>query len=110
MPPESNLKRTHHCKTYLQTLQWLFALCALLSALSVYIGGQNYVRQLGEYSETMESHRQTLQAYIENKKLIYIQVVGERWNRRPEVLGPVGHPLGQGLAVLLHEQDHASLP
>ena len=84
----------------------VFALCALLSALSVYIGGQHYVLQLSEYSETMEGHRQTLQAYIDNKSLSYLQVVGERWNRRPEVLSPVVYGLSGklGREVLIQYQ------
>jgi len=93
---------------YLLDLRFVvvFALCALLSALSVYIGGQNYVRQLKEYSETMGNHRQTLQAYIENKQLVYLRVVGERWNRRPEVLSPVVYGLSGklGQEVLIQYQ------
>ncbi len=93
---------------YLLDLRFVvvFALCVLLSALSVYIGGQNYVRQLKEYSETMENHRQTLQAYIENKELNYLQVVGVRWNRRPEMLSPVVYGLSgkMGQEVLIQYQ------
>ena len=91
---------------YLLDLRFVlaFGLCALLAVMSVYVGGTNYVRQLGEYSQTAESHRQTLESYKENRQLNYLRVVGERWSRRPETLSPIVYGLSGKLGQEVHIQ------
>jgi ABC-type transport system involved in multi-copper enzyme maturation permease subunit len=82
----------------------VFALCALLSVLSVYVGGRNYTRQLQEYAATAENHRKSLQVYIDKGNLNWLRGNSYRWNRRPEVLSPVVYGLSGvlGQEVLIH--------
>lgn len=80
----------------------VFALCILLSALSVYVGGQNYVRQLKEYTMTAENQRSTLQTYIDEGNLFHFQRHGYRWSRRPETLSPVVYGLSGKLGQEVH--------
>ncbi len=81
-----------------------FGLCAVLAVMSVYVGGTNTIRQLGEYSQTAESHRQALESYIENKQLNYLRTVGERWSRRPETLSPIVYGLSGKLGQEINIQ------
>ncbi len=70
----------------------LFAICALLSALSVYVGTRNYVTRLQEYNAVSESNRRTAQEWLQSN-LTEFEWMGYGWNRRPEVLSPVVHGL-----------------
>lgn len=67
----------------------VFALCVLLSVLSVVVGCLNYVRQLQDYSATAEGHRQALQPRLDKGNVYSFRIEGYRWSRRPEVLSPV---------------------
>ena len=76
----------------------VFALCALLSVLSVHVGGRNYSRRLQEYSEVSESTRQAFQkGSLSKGRLWDMTWVGIRWHRRPEVLSPVVYGLSGAL-------------
>ena len=66
----------------------VFAFCALLSALSVYVGVQSYTRQLREYSTVSETNRRAFQENSIDQGRIYdLYWYGYQWNRRPEVCG-----------------------
>ncbi len=70
------------------------ALCALLSALSVYVGIQNHVRRSDEYNTvTRASQRAFQEASIDKGNLSDLIRYGYRWNRRPEVLSSVVYGL-----------------
>ncbi len=72
----------------------VFALCALLSSLSVYVGGRNYDRRLREYTSVSESNRRAFQeSSLDIGRLYDLINIGYRWNRRPEVLSPVVYGL-----------------
>ena len=64
----------------------VFGLCVLLSALSVYVGVENYAQQMREYQATSQTHRQDLQAGLDNRDTPHR---GYRWGRRPEPLSPL---------------------
>ncbi len=64
----------------------VFGLCVLLSALSVYVGVENYAQQMREYQATSQTHRQDLQAVLDNRDTPH---KGYRWGRRPEPLSPL---------------------
>ena len=72
---------------------FVFALCVLLSALSVYVGSRNYLLQLREYTAVVENHRLSLQGWLETGNLLSVDTMGMHWNRRPEVLSPVVYGL-----------------
>ncbi len=72
----------------------VFALCAVLSALSLYVGGRNYARQLREYNVVSENNRRAFQeASLDKGRLFDLVWVGYPWNRRPEALSPVVYGL-----------------
>ena len=87
----------------------VFALCALLSALSVYVGGLNYARRLQEYSVVSENSRRAFQeASLDKGRLLDLIWLGYRWNRRPEVLSPVVYGLSGILgreAIVRYQQS-----
>ena len=68
----------------------VFALTILLSALSAYVGGQQYAWQLQEYTATSAYQRESLQSYHQNHRF---RINGYRWSRRPEVLSTVVYGL-----------------
>ncbi len=85
----------------------VFGLCALLSGLSVYVGGQNYVRRLEEYNAVSENSRRSFQeASLDKGMLADLIWGGCEWNRRPETLSPVVYGLSGtlGQEVLIHYQ------
>ena len=71
----------------------VFALCAMLSALSVYVGVQDYARRIQEYSGTSKDNRQALQSFLDRGVVHALIWGGYQWNRRPEVLSPVVYGL-----------------
>ena len=81
----------------------LFALCALLSALSVYVGIRNYRLQLREHNAVTQSNRKVLQEWLDKKELLGLLRQGYRWNRRPDVLSPLVYGLSgkQGQEVTI---------
>ncbi len=71
----------------------VFALCALLSALSVYVGGRNYLQQLQQYHAVSEKNRGSVQVSLERNRISDLLWTGYRWNRRPEALSAVVYGL-----------------
>ena len=68
----------------------VFALCVLLSMLSVYAGGRNYARRMQEYNAVSLKNRQAFQGpLLEGGSLRDLINIGYFWNRQPEVLSPV---------------------
>ncbi|MDP6775304.1 MAG: ABC transporter permease subunit [Candidatus Latescibacteria bacterium] len=67
----------------------VFGLCALLSALSVYVGTRTCADAIREYNVVSETNRQAAQKWLEGGSLNSFSIIGYRWNRRPEVLSPV---------------------
>jgi len=67
----------------------IFVLCTLLSVLSVYVGIQNYNRQLQQHDVVSEYNRLRIQARLEKNSVWDLIRQGILWNRRPEVLSPV---------------------
>ena len=68
----------------------VFALCALLSVLAVYMGVQNQDRRLSEYNAVSEANRKSFETRVLGQgRLWNISSIGYRWNRRPESLSPV---------------------
>jgi hypothetical protein len=67
----------------------VFGLCTLLSALSVYVGGQTYRAKLREHGVVSEANRRAVQKLLEGKSLWNVASKGYRWNRKPERLSPV---------------------
>lgn len=68
----------------------VFALCAALSALSVYAGGRSYARQVQEYDAVSDQNRRTFkETSLEKGRLYDVRWIGYKWNRRPEVLTPL---------------------
>ena len=82
----------------------VFALCALLSGLSVYAGGRNYARELKEYNAVSETNRRSLQEWLDKRILDEFFGKGYFWNRRPEVLSPVVYGLSGKLGQEVHIQ------
>lgn len=85
----------------------VFALCALLTALSVYAGSWNYVQRLQEYHTVSESNRRAFQETVLDKgRIVDLLWTGYRWNRPPEVLSTVVYGLSgtQGREALLRYQ------
>ena len=84
----------------------VFALCALLSVLSVYAGTRTYLSQLQEYNTVSEWNRNRIKSLLERKNLYSLKEFGFSWNRRPEVLSPVVYGLSGtlGREVLIHRQ------
>ena len=82
----------------------VFALCAFLSALGIYVGSQNYRRQTKEYHAMVKTHRERLQIYIDQGDISRLRQFGYHWNRRPEVLSPVVYGLSGklGQEIQLH--------
>lgn len=79
-----------------------FALCGLLSVLSVYVGTQNYLLQLRDHNGVSEANRRALQATLDNKGLHQFRWVGYDHNPPPEVLSPLVH----GLSGTLGREAH----
>ena len=79
-----------------------FALCGLLSVLSVYVGTQNYLLQLRDHDGVTEANRKALQATLENKSLHQFLWVGYDYNPPPKVLSPLVH----GLSGTLGREAH----
>ena len=79
----------------------VFALCALLSVLSVYVGNRNFALQLREYNATSESNWAPVQKRLDSANIYQFEVKGYYWNRRPEVLSPIVYGLSgtQGQVV-----------
>ena len=86
----------------------VFALCVLLSALSMYVGTRSYGQRLKEYDAISETNRRAFQEVSLNKgRLLDLVWVGYRWNRRPEVLSPVVYGLSGTLGqevIIKHQQ------
>ena len=82
----------------------VFAICALLSALSIYVGSQNYLLQLRDYAQVSETNRRTLQEVTNRGNLWQFLWVGYSWNRRPEALSPVVYGLSGTLGKEVHVQ------
>ena len=84
----------------------VFALCAVLSVLSVFVGIGTYVRQLEEYSMLSESNPSFIKQASEKNILYYLEASGYPWNRRPEVLSPIVFGLSGDLGreVNINEQ------
>lgn len=82
----------------------VFALCALLSALGVYVGTENYLAQRHEHDTASEARRQWIQGLIDNGNARNIGVYGYHWGRPPEVLSPFVYGLSGtfGREVGLH--------
>ena len=72
---------------------FVFAFCALLSALSIYIGSRNHLLQLREYAAISEHNRSALQVRLAKGDLLGLRYRGYSWNRRPEVLSPIVYGL-----------------
>ena len=86
----------------------VFALCVLLSVLSVYVGGRRYARQLREYSAVTEAHRHAFEeATIKGGVQFDLFSNGYRWSRRPEALSPVVYGLSgtQGRETVIRYQE-----
>ena len=76
----------------------VFALCALLSGLSVYVGGKNYARQLQEYHTVSESNRKSFQENTLDKGRLHdLNMFGHKWNLAPQVLSPLVYGLSGAL-------------
>ncbi len=82
----------------------VFALCALLSVLSVYAGGRNYAQELKQYDAVSETNRRSLQEWLTGRNLDEFSMKGYFWNRRPEVLSPVVYGLSGKLGQEVHVQ------
>jgi ABC-type transport system involved in multi-copper enzyme maturation permease subunit len=82
----------------------VFALCALLSALGIYVGNQNHLMQLRDYAQVSETNRRALQEVVDRGNLWQFQWVGYGWNRRPEALSPVVYGLSGTLGSEVHVQ------
>ncbi len=74
----------------------VFALCALLSALSAYMGGRNYVRQAQDYATVSNTNREDLKNWLD-KAFGEFVAVGYRWSRKPEILSPIVYGLSGNL-------------
>ena len=79
-----------------------FALCGLLSVLSVYVGTQNHLLQLRDHNGVSEANRNALQVTLKNKSLHQFVWVGYDHNPPPEVLSPLVH----GLSGTLGREAH----
>ena len=76
----------------------VFAICVLLSALSIYVGSRDYARRLEEYNAVSETNRRVLhKAWLDPGSMYQLLWVGYRWNRRPETLSPVIYGLSGAL-------------
>lgn len=84
----------------------IFVLCALLSVLSVYVGGEKYRQQLREYVTVSQSNQNRLRTTLEKGYIYNLWWFGYNWNRRPEVLSPLVYGLSGklGQEVNLHAQ------
>ncbi len=84
----------------------IFVLCALLSVLSVYVGGQKYRQQLREYMTVSQSNQNRLKTTLEKGYIYNLWWFGYNWNRRPEVLSPLVYGLSGklGQEVNIHAQ------
>jgi ABC-type transport system involved in multi-copper enzyme maturation permease subunit len=82
----------------------VFALCALLSVLSVYAGNRNYARELQEYNAVSETNRRALQEWLDKRNTGEFLWKGYFWNRRPEALSPVVYGLSGKLGQEVHVQ------
>ncbi len=93
----------------------VFALCALLSVLGVYVGGENYRQQLQQYQEVSAKTRDAMQTSLEKGRHRDLTGTGYYWNRRPEVLSSLVYGLsgkiGQEVRIQYrrHFQFEASL-
>jgi ABC-type transport system involved in multi-copper enzyme maturation permease subunit len=74
----------------------VFALCALLTPLSVFVGSRNYLHHLREYNDAVEARRRELAGWLENGDFL---ALSERlsWDRRPEVLSALVHGLSSAV-------------
>lgn len=84
----------------------IFVLCALLSGLSVYVGGEKHRQQLREYMKVSQSNQDRLRTTLEKGYISNLWWFGYNWNRRPEVLSPFVYGLSGrlGQEVNLHAQ------
>ena len=89
----------------------IFVLCASLSALSVYVGGEKYRQQLREYMTVSQSNQNRLRTTLEKGYISNLWWFGYNWNRRPEVLSPLVYGLSGklGQEVNLHAQRPVEL-
>jgi len=90
----------------------VFALCALLSPLSVFVGSRNYMHQRREYDAAVDARRRELAGWLEQGDFL---ALSERlsWDRRPEVLSALVHGLSsaQGReASLFYNASHYYQP
>ena len=68
----------------------VLGLCILLSALSVYVGGRDYGRDLQEHNAVSESNRRAFQETSLDKGRLYDLIwLGYAWKRPPEPLRPL---------------------
>ena len=68
----------------------VLGLCILLSALSVCVGGRDYVRDLQEHNAVSESNRRAFQETSLDKGRLYDLIwLGYAWKRPPEPLRPL---------------------
>ncbi len=84
----------------------IFVLCALLSSLSVYVGGEKHRQQLREYMTVSQSNQDRLRTTLEKGYISNLWWFGYNWNRRPEMLSPLVYGLSGklGQEVNLHAQ------
>ena len=71
----------------------VFALCVLLSVLSVHVGVRNYLRELKEYDTVSQANREELQGWLKRGDDYRFESWGYAWNPRPEVLSSVVYGL-----------------
>ena len=81
-------KEIHH---YLLDYRFIsvFAVCVLVTALSVHMGILNYDRQLQDHSSSSQADRKGLDQVLASGSLMQFAGVGYFWSRPPEVLSPI---------------------
>ncbi|OGG55486.1 MAG: hypothetical protein A3F84_18745 [Candidatus Handelsmanbacteria bacterium RIFCSPLOWO2_12_FULL_64_10] len=71
----------------------VFALCALLSVLSVYAGTRTYLYQLQEYNTISERNQRYAESFRRSRSVYWLKEFGFSWSRRPEALSTVVYGL-----------------
>ena len=80
----------------------VFALCTVLSALSVYVGTRTYLRHVQEYPIASEWNQRRIKRSVETNNYRFLKSHGYTWGRRPEVLNPVVYGLSGNLGQEVH--------